>query len=112
MAINQVQSMIRIKLYAQAAIEGTILAWITLADVDAFIRVSAGSVTLVLTLLTIYKVLQRIRTGKIEYEQKKLELQMKQEQVRRYFEQKYNETKPSSDEIPRSIGIEGEQISG
>jgi hypothetical protein len=101
---------IKLKLYLQSACETAILIFLSIADIDAFARVTVSIIVVPLTLLTGYKVIQRIMTNKIQYKREKLELKMREEEVRRYFEQKYNDTKPSSLQISSSEGIDREQI--
>lgn len=93
--------------YVQSAIETTALLYLSLADIDAFTRVVAGVVGVLLGLLTAVKILQRIRSNHVQYLRDRLDLKMKDEEVRRFFENKYNSKPQSNDSSRRGPEVRG-----
>jgi hypothetical protein len=81
----------RVKTILQVSLELVMLGLLSLAEMDAWIRVLAGIAGLIVAVMTVISLSQKIRLWRTEYEFKKLELKEKQEKVRRYFEEKYTD---------------------
>lgn len=80
----------RVKIIIQVSLELIMLGLLSLAEMDAWIRVLAGIAGIIVAALTVVTMTQKIMLWKSEYAMKKLELKEKEEKVRRYFEEKYD----------------------
>lgn len=81
----------RAKIILQVSLELVMLGLLSLAEMDAWIRVLAGIAGIIVAALTSVTMTQKILLWRSEYELKKLEVKEKREKVRRYFEEKYND---------------------
>lgn len=85
----------RLKIIIQVSLELVMLGLLSLAEMDAWIRVLAGIAGIIVAVLTVVTLTQKIMLWKSEYALKKLELKEKEEKVRRYFEERYGEGQSS-----------------
>jgi choline-glycine betaine transporter len=91
--------------YYTAAIDVVVLAWASLADIDTGTRLIAALVGLVVGVLTCVRLIQKLKVGKDEAAITKLNRKQKEEEVRRYFQIKYNnESNRNSEEISGTQG--------
>lgn len=81
--------MSHVKLYLQCIFDIGVLLFASLADVDRDIRIAVGSVGIVLSVLTCIKVYQQVKQNALDNKIKKIDLRMKEEEARRYFERKH-----------------------
>lgn len=80
-----------LKTYFHIVLDITILLFGSIAELDAEIRVGVLTLGGVLTLVTIFKVYQQVVELKLSNRDKKIDLKVKEEKARRFFEERYNE---------------------
>lgn len=78
-----------VKLYASAVLDMMLILMATLADLDLEIRIAVGLAGLVLSVLTCIKFVHDIKLKRIDGKLKKLELDRKEEDFRRYMQAKH-----------------------
>lgn len=79
----------QVKLYLYSGFDLCVLIIATLADIDVEIRILLGMVGIIVAILTAVKIVQQIRKDRIENKIKTLDLKLKEEEVRRFFENKH-----------------------
>lgn len=83
-------TIVKLELYLSSIFSSAVLLFLSLADIDVLTRIITGAVGALAGILTIIRVIQRLRTGATEDKIRKLDMKMKEEEVRRYFETKYS----------------------
>ena len=78
------------RLYLTALADLFILGISLMADIDPVLRTAGLLVGVLVGVLTFLKMLQALKTGATERKLKKLELQKKEEEIRRYFQEKHD----------------------
>jgi hypothetical protein len=77
------------KLYVISFLETVILGFVSLADLDIYLRIAAGFVGIALSILTGLKIYQQIMKDRIQTDILHSERRIKEEEERRFFENKY-----------------------
>jgi hypothetical protein len=85
MTIAQIKS----TLY-DGAVSAGLLA-ISLVDIDVWLRMVAAIIGAIVGVLTLINNIQRMRINALDRKLKKLDVKMKEENIRRYFETKYSD---------------------
>lgn len=81
----------QLKTYLAITVDFLLLGYASLAEIDAELRIVVIFVGLVLTVFTIVKVYYQIEEKKINNRFRRAELKEKEEQVRRFFEDKHKD---------------------
>ncbi len=77
------------KLYLSALAEISLVIIAAIADIDLHLRIVTGAAGIILAILTGIKFVQDIKRNRFELKLKKLELEKKDEEFRRYMEEKH-----------------------
>lgn len=67
-----------------------VLLAISIVDIDVWLRMTVAGLGAIVGVLTLINNIQRMRINAIDRKIKKLDMKMKEESIRRYFETKYS----------------------
>lgn len=67
------------------------LLFVSLTEIDLWIRISSGVIGASVGIVTLLSIIQRMQINAIDRKIKKLDMKMREEKTRRYFESKYSD---------------------
>lgn len=91
------QLLSRLKLHFVALWDVALLAAVTLGDVDSLTRVVAGIVGIIVGIVTVIRLWSKYRNDRTDQKIKNIDLEIKEEQRRRFFQEKYSNENHNSD---------------